>query len=669
MAEMADRFFPYGGDYNPDQWPAEVVAEDLRLMPLAGWTIATLPVFAWSLLEPEEGRFEFEWLDEIIDGLHGKGIRICLATSTATLPAWLPAAYPDALVAEIGGQRVRHGERHRFCPSSPNFLRLSTRLAGKIAERYAAHPALELWHVSNEYCFPCWCEVCAADFQRWLQEKYETIENLNAKWWMRFWGHSYGSFSQIEPPHVNGMRCHQSATLDWRRFQSEKLLDACRAEIAAIREHSPTTPITTNMMGPFFPLDYYEWAKELDVVSFDSYPAWNAVPADVAFNHGLMRGLKGGKPFWLLEQSPSQQNWAPYNRLKAPGELRRQSWQAVAHGADSIMYFQWRKSRGGIEKLHGAVVEHGGDESFRVFQEVASLGAESARVGPDIQDSRLPARAAILFSWPCWWGLSASSGPNRDLNYVDEVRRVHRAVHQLGIPVDILSPEADLSGYDLILAPLLSMLRVEDGERITERVRQGATLITGAFSGFTNENDLVWPEGPPGQLTEALGIKVLETDALPPERPNGVRWPDGEEHEVSVLAERIALKGAEAMAHYTSDFYAGEPAITRHDFGQGEAWFCAGLLHESGMRRVVETAAKRLGIGSPLAGGAAPPEGLEVSERRGPGGRFIFLLNHTKSALKAPLPEGRWRCRLSGAAAHGEAEVGPGDVLILGLEE
>ncbi len=658
--------FPYGGDYSPEQWPRDVQEEDARLMPRAGWNTATLPVFSWALLEPEEGVFDFGWLDEAIERLSGQGIRICLATSTASLPAWLPKAYPEALVAGIGGRRWRHGERQRFCPTSPDFRRLSTRLAGRLAERYGRHPALLAWHISNEYFMPCWCEACGAAFQDWLRTRYASIDELNERWWMRFWGHSYRCFSEIEPPHEDGMRCHQAQTLEWRRFGSWALLEACKAEIEAIRAEGSTAPVTTNMMGAYFPLDYHEWAKALDVVSWDCYPAWDAQPGDVAAMHALMRGLKEGQPFLLLEQSPSQQNWAPYNRLKKPGELRRQSWQAVAHGSDSVMYFQWRRGRGGIEKLHGAVLEHGGSTGSRVFREVAALGAETALAGPAIQAARVPARAAILFSWPNWWALSASSGPTKDLDYLKEFRAFYRAFHRLGIAVEVLSPDADLSPYDLIAAPLLQLTTRGQAERISQRVEHGATLIGTSFSFLTDELDLVWPEGAPGPLRSVFGISVEETDALPESEPNEAVWPDGSRTATRLLADRIELEGAVAWAAYGKDFYAGEPVLTRCRFGAGEGVYLASMLDDEGLHRLVSMLAKERRIGSPLAEGAAPPDGLETAERRSEDGRrFVFLISRSREALAVKLAPGNWTCLLTGEEIQGQAEVEPGGVRIL----
>jgi len=652
--------FPYGGDYNPEQWPREVWEEDVALMGRAHVNVATLPVFGWAALEPEEGRFEFEWLDDILDRLHRGGVTACLATATASVPAWLTQRYPDVLVVGEDGVRRKHGNRHTFCPNSPNYRRLATLLVRKLAERYGQHPALLLWHVNNEYGGYCFCDQCAAAFRGWLRARYGTLAELNDRWYTSFWGHTYTDWEQIDTPTKNGEHSIQALKIDYHRFQSESLLDCYRAEAQVLREVTPDVPITTNLMGAFFPLDYHQWAKEMNVVSWDNYPYYNAEPADVAFAHALMRGLKEGQPFLLLEQSPSQQNWAPYNRLKPPGQLRLQSYQAVAHGADSVMYFQWRRGRGGIEKLHGAVMEHGGSPENRVFREVAALGAELQRVGGEIQGKRVPARVAVLFDWPNWWGLRYSSGPSKDLDYPKVVRAFFAALHGLGIQVEVVSPSADMAPFDVIVAPLLTMLRQEDADRITCRVEQGASLVATFFSGLTDDTDRVYLEGPPGPWREVLGISVEETDALPPELPNGLRWGEDEEHDATLLADRVRLEGAEVLATYTRDFYAGEPAVTRNRHGEGRAYYVATLPEAAGLRHLISLVCAERGVVSPLPDGP-PPAGIEVTAR----GDLLFLLNYGAHPATVRLPEGSFVDHLTGDSHAETCRLEPLAVLIL----
>jgi len=623
----------YGADYNPDQWPRQVWDDDIALMRRAGVTNVSLPVFSWVRLQPAEDRWDFDWLDDILDRLHAGGVGFFLATATASVPAWLDQTYPNVLRTGPDGRRLRHGNRHTFCPSSPDFARLSTALVRRLAERYADHPGLRMWHVGNEYGQICWCELCADRFRAWLRERYRTLSELNDRWSTAFWGHTFTNWAQIEPPDQRGEHAIGALTLDWRRFASDALLSCYQAEVDVLRTVTPDVPVTTNLMGAFAPLDYHRWAARMDVVSWDSYPRPHDPPATVAFRHALMRGLKGGQPFLLMEQSPSQQNWQPYNWLKPPGVLRAQSLQAVAQGADAVQYFQWRRSRGGIEKLHGAVVEHHGRGDARVFTEVAAIGADLQRLGAHALDAPVQARVAVLFDWPSWWALAASSGPSADLDYVEQVTAVHNALWAAGIGVDVLSPSADLAGYDVVVAPLLTIVEAETASRLTAFVRRGGTLFATTFTGLVDGCDRVHDGGAPGPLRELFGVTVEEVDALPPDRTNGIRL-DGSDFGdgllgLGVLCERLYLEGAEPVGVYDRDFYAGEPAITRHRVGAGVAYYLATLPTEPAWGRLLTATCRARGFGSPLAGGDPPPAGVEVTRRVARDARSVlFAINH-----------------------------------------
>src|SRR6266851_2335090 len=415
-------FIWHGGDYNPEQWPRATWDDDLRLMQDCYFNVATVGVFSWVSLQPEEERFTFEWLDEILEKLYTAGRRVCLATPSAAQPAWMSQRYPDVLRADMDGRRRHHGWRVAYCPSSPTYRRFANQMAHKIAERYHAHPALVAWHVSNEYYSSCYCDTCAATFREWLQRRYTSLDELNQRWWTTFWSHTYTDWSQIEPPYSNGEGSIHALKVDYRRFQSDMMLECYRGERDAIRAFSPDVPITTNMMGTYPELDYRAWAREVDVIAWDCYPGSSDAPSDIAFLHDLNRGLRDGQPFMLMEQSPSSQNWAEYNALKRPGVLRLWSYLALAHGADTVMYFQWRRSRGECEKFHGAVIEHSGRSDTRVFREVQQLGSELARLGQYTLGATTDAQVALLFDWNNWWAMDASVGPIGDKRYVPTVR-------------------------------------------------------------------------------------------------------------------------------------------------------------------------------------------------------------------------------------------------------
>jgi len=631
----------YGGDYNPDQWPEETWREDVRLFRLAGIDVATLPVFSWAKLQTDETTYDFSWLDRVFELLNVNGIHVCLATSTGAVPAWMAARHPDVLRTTIEGARRKFGARHNFCPNSPTFRKYAPLLARKLAERYGAHPALVAWHINNEYGGSCWCERCEEAFRTWLKRRYSTLAALNEAWCTGFWGHTFSDWDQIVAPsllseHLTAEKTvFQGITLDYYRFTSESILDCFTAERDAIRAAAPGVPITTNLMGTFKGLDYFSWAREMDVVSWDSYPSLDTPVNEVAMRHDLMRGVKGGQPFMLMEQTPSQQNWQPYNSLKRPGVMRLQSWQAVARGADTVMFFQLRRSRGACEKYHGAVIEHVGHENTRVFREVAALGKELASLGDTVIDSRVQSRVGILFDWDNWWALEMSSGPSIALRYLPQVGGWHEAFWAQNISVDLVGVEDDLARYDVVIAPVLYMLKRGVTARITEFVQRGGTFLTTFFSGIVNECDLVTLGGYPGELRTLLGVWVEEIDALLPGNNNSIVMtrPQGAlkgSFECGIVCDLLHTEGAEVCAVYGGDFYKGIPCLTRNTVGKGQAWYVASAPEKKFLHGLTGVLAAEKGIAPVLR--AAP--GVEATRRRKGTESFLFVLNHNEEPVR-----------------------------------
>ncbi len=494
------------------------------------------------------------------------------------------------------------------------------------------------------------------------------MDEVNRRWYTAFWGHTYTDWAQIETPTRNGEGSLQALLIDYDRFQSESLLNCFKAEADVLREITPHIPITTNLMGSFKTLDYHQWAREMDIVSWDSYPGKDAPPADMAFQHSLMRGLKEGQPFLLMEQTPSQQNWQAHNALKRPGVMRLWSYQAMAHGADTVMYFQWRRWRGATEKYHGAVVEHVGTSNTRVFREVATLGKELEKLGTRTLGGRVPARVAVLFDWENWWAIEYSSGPSVDLKYVPQCQAYFRALHGLNIPTDIVSPEADLSGYDLVIAPVLYMVKPGIAEKLEAFTQKGGTFVTTFFSGIVDENDLVYLGGYPGPLRKLLGVWAEEIDALTPEQSNSVVFGSafGDLHGAypcRLLCDRIHAEGAEVLATYGADFYAGEPAVTVNTFGAGQAYYLATALDPDALTTFFRKLCQDKNITPPIPN---VPAGVEVMPRVSPHGEtLLYLLNHNSHAVSVPLPDGRHRDLLTGETLAGEATLDAYGVRIL----
>jgi beta-galactosidase len=666
------RKIAYGGDYNPEQWPREVWDDDMRLFRLAGIDIATVNVFSWALLQPSEDTYRFDALDEIVDTLHANGIALCLATATAAHPAWMAHRHPDVLRVDVQGRQRAFGQRHNSCPNSPTFRAYAPRLAGLLAERYGAHPALAVWHVNNEYGGRCYCERCAAAFRVWLRERHGDLGAVNEAWNTAFWGHTFYDWDEVVPPNLLSEHidvratCFQGMSLDYARFTSDSLLGCYLLERDAIRAHSRDVPITTNMMGSYEPLDYHAWAPHLDVISWDSYPALDTPISTTAFRHDLMRGLKDGQPFMLMEQTPSQQNWQPYNSLKRPGVMRLWSLQAVARGADTVMFFQLRRSRGACEKFHGAVVEHAGHEHTRVFRECAALGAELERLGDTVLGARVEARVAIVFDWDNWWALGYTSGPSVDLSYVDEVLAWHRPLYEGNVPVDVVGVGADLARYDLVLAPLLHMVKPGLAARLEAFVAGGGRFVTTYFSGIVDERDLVTLGGYPGELRALLGIWVEETDALLPGAANRILVAGdvaglAPAYGCDLLCDIVQAETADVVAVYGDDFYAGTPVVTRHGHGEGAAWYVGSRADAAFRRDLLAALCREIGIAPVLDA----PAGVEVTRRALDGRGVLFVLNHADEAREvdlgpSPLRDVARDRRLSGAVV-----LPPKEVLIL----
>jgi len=675
----------HGGDYNPDQWPEAVRRDDPRLMNLAGVNVASTAIFAWSQLEPEPGRFDFTWLDEAFDWLHAAGVYIALATPSAAHPRWLTAMHPEVNAVDDQGRRLPHGGRQQFCPSSPVYREHVARINRALAERYKDHPGLVLWHVSNEYGKACWCDRCAENFRRWLQDRYGTIETLNEQYWATFWSHRFNDWSEVIPPYKTCNVVPNGLVLDWQRFQSHMVCDFFKHEVAVLREVTPRVPVTTNLMGWYDGLDYAKFAQVMDVISWDSYPDVGGDPAFVAATHALMRGLKENRPWLLIEQTPSSTNWKPFHRLKPPGLMRLWSWQAIGHGSDSAMYFQWRKTRGAHEKIHGAVVDHTGTEKPRVFQEVAALGAEMARIGPRVVGTRAaPARVGVLWDQENRWALENSAGPSRDKRVVETAVKHYRAVWRQNVPVDVVRMDADWSPYDVLIAPQMYMIksgtyplqapaeemrtRVDEAAKIAGWVRAGGTLVATYLTGLVNETDLVYEGGYPGPLRDLLGVWAEEIDMHPAdEAPNRILVKKGAfarakpRYACDRVFDLIHARGAKVLATYADGWYKGRPCLTVNRVGKGLAYYLATDAEDAFLVDFYRAVAKAKGI-VPIV---RPAAGVEVLEREGGGRRLVFLLNHAAKTRQVNLGKTKGVDLLSNKKVRGTVRIEPYGVRVI----
>ncbi|WP_328426365.1 beta-galactosidase [Streptomyces sp. NBC_00443] len=651
----------YGGDYNPEQWPEEVWAEDMRLMREAGVTMVSVGIFSWALLEPKEGEFDFSLLDRVLDLLHAHGIAADLATPTAAPPAWFFRAHPEALPVDKDGRGLSYGSRQTFCPSSPAYREAALRIARALAARYADHPALAMWHVHNEYAChnaECYCDESAAAFRRWLRRRYsDDLAALNDAWGTRFWSQWYYDWDEILPPRPTGAVPNPTHQLDWRRFCSDELLSLYEAEREVLLAAAPAIPATTNFMAMynFDALDYWRWAPKLDIVSNDHY-LQSADPEseiDIALSGDLVRSLAGG-PWLLMEHSTGAVNWQPVNRAKGPGELRRNALAHVARGADGIAYFQWRAAKAGAEQWHSAMLPHAGTDS-RIWRDVVRLGAD-LRALAEVRGSTVPAQVAIVWDWNSRWAMELPSQPSTELRFQDLVRAWYEPLWRAGVAVDFVRPDADLSAYRLVLAPSLYLVDDEGARNLTAFASGGGTLAVGFHSGAVDENCHVRLGGYPGAFREALGVRTDELFPLLPGEPVGLSGGGTG----TLWSERVRLSGAESVESYTTGPLSGVPAVTRNSTGSGVSWYVATLPDPATLSALVDRIRREAGV-EPVR---STPQGVEAVLRRGADADYLFLINHTDRPVHVAVASDATEL-LTGKPVPGSVSVPAGETAVV----
>lgn len=639
----------YGGDYNPEQWPEQVWQQDVRLMAEAGVNIVTVAVFSWSRLEPAPGVYEFGWLDRVLDLLHEHGIAVDLATATATPPPWLVRQHPEVQPVDANGTRLEFGSRQGYCPSSPVFRDGTVRLARAMAERYRDHPALVMWHVGNEYgdhTVECFCEESARHFRRWLADRYGTLDGLNAAWGTSCWGQHYTDWTQLSPPRKAPGPVNPTQVLDWRRFCSDALLACFEAEREVLKEVTPDLPVTTNFMSILHHLDYWKWAAAEDFVSDDAYPD----PADpasrlkAALSYDLMRSLKQ-QPWLLLESAPGAVSWREVNVPKEPGVMRLHGLQALAHGSDGVMFFQWRQARYGPEKFHSAMLPHGGTDT-RQWRETLALGADLRRLA-EVAGTGTRADVALVLDWDSWWGLEApESLPSNRLRLHRLLLSWYAPLHARGLAVDLTPPGRDLSAYRVVIAPNLYLCTAEQAAGLAAFPGQ---LVVGPFSGVVDAADQVHDGGPPGPLRGQLGVRVEEFWPIPDGVDQQLATGDGTVLTTRTWSEWLTVDDAEVLARYRGGPLDGRPAVTR----RGRATYLSCLPED--LTPVLDEVLAAAG----LTGTDLPP-GVELCRR----GDLLFLLNHGTAPATVQLPTAGTDL-LTGRHLHGPVHLAPRDAVVL----
>ena len=682
-AALPDRYPPiipsfphvlHGADWNPDQWLHEpgVIEEDFRLMAKTGCNTFSVGIFAWATLEPEEGRFELAWLDDIMNRLAAHGFYAFLATPSGAKPRWMSEKYPEVRRINRAGQREPHGSRHNHCFSSPIYRDKVRIINTKLADRYKGHKALAGWHISNEYSGACFCDHCLGAFRAWLKTRYASLDSINRAWWTSFWSQTFQSWDQIDPRDspVDGLN------LDWDRFVTHQTVDFMKGEVAPLKAATPDLPVTTNMMSTFVGLDYWRFTGVCDRMSWDAYPtlhgedSWRqAVP--LSFHHDLYRTMKGGLPFMLMESTPSNTNWQQTPQLKKPGQHRQEMLLAIGHGADTTMYFQWRKSLGAAEKMHGAVVDHGEAERTRVFQDISAHGAFLKHLDGVVGTTVRP-EVGLIYDWEVRWAIMYTQGPRQqasrapyDREYLQACQDHYRPFWKLGVPVDIIESLSAFDRYKVIVAPMLFMLKPGVVDRLDAFVKGGGTLVLTYLSGIVNETELVQRGGwPGGGLRKMAGIWSEEIDSLYPDAPQRiVPAPGGRlgltgEHPVRDYCERVHPEGATVLATYKNDFYAGMPALTVNSYGTGHVYYLAtrpaadAFLDGFTRSLVAQTKLSRC-LDVEL------PEGVTVQKRAGGGRIFYFLHNFRRESQVVDLGTLRLKQVGDGGVLTGRTTLAP----------
>ncbi|MCO1616634.1 beta-galactosidase [Micromonospora sp. CPM1] len=648
----------YGADYNPEQWPEQTWAEDVELMRRAGVNLVSVGIFSWALLQPTPERYVFDWLDRAIDLLHDGGISVDLATATASPPPWLAHRHPETLPRRADGTVLWPGGRQAYCPSSPVFRDHSLALVEAVARRYARHPAVVLWHVSNElgcHNVHCYCDVSAEAFRGWLRERYGDLDSLNAAWGTAFWSQRYHDWAEVNPPRTAPTFANPTQQLDFLRFSSDEQRAQLRAERELLNRLVPQ-PVTTNfMIGTGIKhLDYHSWASDVDVVANDHYlTAADPQPqVNLALAADHTRGVAGGAPWLLMEHSTSAVNWQPRNVAKTPGQMRRNSLAHVARGADGVLFFQWRASRAGAEKFHSALVPHAGPDT-KVFREVCRLGAD-LRALAEVRGSRVDADVAILFDYEAWWGAELDSHPSVDVTYTDRLAALHAALWRAGVTADVVHPSADLSRYRLVLAPTLYLVRDADADALRRFVEAGGTAAVTYFSGIVDEHDHIRLGGYPGAFRDLLGVRVEEF--FPLREGETVRLDDGAR--ADVWTEWLHAEGAEVLAAYTDGPLPGVPALTRNAVGAGAAWYVGTRLDDDATDRLVARLLAETGVRPPVDA----PAGVEVVRRRSADRSWLFVVNHTTEPARLAVSGVEL---LGGVRCDGTLEVPAGEVAVV----
>ena len=654
----------YGACYYPEHWTADQARDHIALMKKARLNLVRMAEFAWCRFEPAEGEFRFDWLDPVIEELHQAGVATLLCTPTCIPPMWAQTRHPEIFMQEADGRVKYPGARNHCCKNAPAYRRLCDRIVEEMARHYAGMPGVIGWQTDNELgnhgSTRCYCPHCEEAFRRWLRERYGDLETLNAAWGAAFWGLDFHDWAEVPLPRRMPTGSNPGHYLDFARFSSDTQLAFHQTQYETLKRLCPAHFVTHNGMGRFAHIDYYRLGALEDFPSWDNYPDRTDDLHEAAYAHEITRSLGG--PFWVMEQKSGPTGNADSGLLgeqPEPGDIRRWAWQVIANGGDGLVYFRWRACLHGAEQYWHGILDHDGIPRRRL-EEVAQTGEEFAKVAPLLEGTRVMPKVAIIRSYETLWSLERQPGA-RGFSYDEHCYELFRAVRRAGHHCDFVDPRADLTRYAVVLAPSLAIVDEIITASLEAFARRGGTLILFPQSGIRTPENAIRPMPRPGLLAPLAGLTIEEV------RP----YHRGQTHTVSFLsgpltgrhwpigtwAEILDPGAAEVIAEYTDGSLAHRPAITRHDLGQGQAFYIGVYLPAEGLE--------------PFLAALLPdpfihpfPKTIEVTQREGESGRFIFLINHGPARETLKLPAACLDL-LTGRTLGPELALAPNEVRVL----
>jgi len=652
-----------GTAWYPEQWPQARWEQDLSLMEAAHINVVRVAEFAWSTLEPTDGQFEFDWLDRAIAQAARHHIRVVLGTPSAAPPAWLTTKYPDVLRVAEDGRRDEHGGRQQFSFTSSRYRQLARRIAEKMATRYGHNPNVIGWQIDNEVGPPSFDQVTREQFHHWLQHKYGTVKALNEHWTTAYWSQTYDDFGEV-PLHSKNE--NPGLLLDWKRFVTDTWSDYIDNQVQVIRQHAdPRQFITTNTMHWNGGFDHYILHRSLDMAAWDEYvPDGRYEWLDYAVLQDLVRGYKRAN-FWVMETQPGFVNWGPINRSLDPGQVREIAWQAVGHGADAVLYWQWRSALNGQEEYHGTLLGADGTP-VPVYREVQKIGAEFASAAMALSGTAPHSRVALLQSYDSRWAIDFQRH-NKDFDPVAEFDAFYRPLERGAQSIDVISTDAPLQGYALVVAPALNVISEAEAEHLAAYVRQGGHLVLGPRSGMKDPSNALWTQRQPGPLVDLLGGRVEQFYAL--DQPITLSGQPGT-GQATIWAE--TLEALSPQTHtwlaYGSDqgWLTDKPAALTRNVGKGSITYIGAWLDAALMQKVATELLKDAGV-QPLLPGLGPDTAVEICERSGEGKRIWILINHGshQESVNLPAPVKRYIVGRGGTGATQSLTLAPHDVVVV----